>query len=444
LPAHTLISALLGVALVAQAPSGWDATLAQGQQLILDRKTPEAIALFERTVKAAPGFDGARFELGEAHRMRALELAIEGPSREKERQAHLQSAATHLRRAASAGGEYAQLTWGNLMLLYGEDELNRPSELVEVARHYVKLSPASVIGHVSLARALRATGQEMAALTTLVDARQRIAPDEAHLLAVTAVDFVATTPESRPVEFRALLDYAEPALKRAIAEDPQDRRSVMALSALLQVRAEKVETDPARRATLRRESNRLFDQFSDMNPDRSNPVAPEPSAPVEPAGFAAARQEAEALAARNQPAQAADVYRKFTTSHPGFLPAHYLRIDALVRAGKGSALAESLEAARRGVPATAESRYAAATYLFETVSRTKGIAATDANTLLDGATVVLDEALKLRPDYMEALVYKSLVLRTRARYESDAGKAAALIAEADRLRAHVTDLQNRR
>jgi hypothetical protein len=115
-----------------------------------------------------------------------------------------------------------------------------------------------------------------------------------------------------------------------------------------------------------------------------------------------------------------------------------------VRAGKGSALAESLEAARRGVPATAESRYAAATYLFETVSRTKGIAATDANTLLDGATVVLDEALKLRPDYMEALVYKSLVLRTRARYESDAGKAAALIAEADRLRAHVTDLQNRR
>jgi hypothetical protein len=439
-PTHTVISALIGLALFAQSPAGWDETSRRGQQLMLDNKTPQAIALFERVVKSAPDFDAAHYELGEAYRMRALELALQGPSQEQERQRHLGLAATHLQRAAAPAGLYEQLAWGKLMMLYGKDELNRPLELVNAARQYVRVSPSSVIGHVNLARALRTTGQDSAALAALMNARRQIAPDGAHLLAVTIVDFVATTSESRPADFKALLDYAEAPLKRAIADDPSDRQSVMAAAALFKVRAEKVETDPKRRAALLDESNRLFERFLDMNPNRG--VADAPPVPAAPAD--AARTQADALAARRQFVEAAAVYEKFTRSNPEFLPAHYLRIDALVRAGEAAAIDAALEAARRSVPATAEKRYEAATYLFDTVTHTKDIAAAEANKLLAAATVALDDALTQKPEYIEALVYKSLVLRTRAPYEPNAEKAAALTAEADRLRARVMELQKRR
>ena len=54
--------------------------------------------------------------------------------------------------------------------------------------------------------------------------------------------------------------------------------------------------------------------------------------------------------------------------------------------------------------------------------------------LLGEATGSLDAALKMRPDYMEAIVYKSLVLRLQAeRVEQDAARIKSLQAEANRL-----------
>jgi tetratricopeptide (TPR) repeat protein len=181
-----------------------------------------------------------------------------------------------------------------------------------------------------------------------------------------------------------------------------------------------------------------------MNPNRDSAVAPEPAAPAQPDGFEAARTEADALDARGQFAEAAAVYEKFTRANPEFVLAHYLRIAALVRAGQAAATDAALETARRSIPTTPEKRYEAAVYLFDAVSHTKDIAAANANKLLAEATLALDDALAIKPEYMEALVYKSLVLRTRARYEPDANKVAALTAEADRLRARVMEMQKKR
>ena len=52
--------------------------------------------------------------------------------------------------------------------------------------------------------------------------------------------------------------------------------------------------------------------------------------------------------------------------------------------------------------------------------------------LLNEASALLDEALKLRPNYMEAMVYKGVVLKQLAARERDPKRAAALRAEADR------------
>ncbi|MCK7478261.1 MAG: hypothetical protein M0C28_13275 [Candidatus Moduliflexus flocculans] len=53
----------------------------------------------------------------------------------------------------------------------------------------------------------------------------------------------------------------------------------------------------------------------------------------------------------------------------------------------------------------------------------------------------VDKALQLKPDYMEALTYKNLLLRLQANLEKDPAKQQALLKEADKLRDQALDLQ---
>ena len=55
----------------------------------------------------------------------------------------------------------------------------------------------------------------------------------------------------------------------------------------------------------------------------------------------------------------------------------------------------------------------------------------------------VDKALQLKPDYMEALTYKNLLLRLQANLEKDQAKQSALLKEADRLRDQALALQKR-
>ena len=88
---------------------------------------------------------------------------MKGPSQDATKRRQFERAAANYRRLVDRAGEYRQVALGKLMLVYGDDELNRPADLVSVARQYVQVSPASPIGHVTLAKALLATGQEPAA-----------------------------------------------------------------------------------------------------------------------------------------------------------------------------------------------------------------------------------------------------------------------------------------
>ena len=55
----------------------------------------------------------------------------------------------------------------------------------------------------------------------------------------------------------------------------------------------------------------------------------------------------------------------------------------------------------------------------------------------------VDKALQLKPDYMEALTYKNLLLRLQANLEKDQAKQSALLKEADKLRDQALALQKR-
>ena len=87
-------------------------------------------------------------------------------------------------------------------------------------------------------------------------------------------------------------------------------------------------------------------------------------------------------------------------------------------------------------------RHRAGVELWDRVNSNPKMPPAEARKLLSEAIAAFDAALKAHPDYMEALVFKSVVLRLDAtRYEKDGNRAKEMIAEADRLRARAMDLQ---
>src|SRR2546429_330554 len=58
----------------------------------------------------------------------------------------------------------------------------------------------------------------------------------------------------------------------------------------------------------------------------------------------------------------------------------------------------------------------------------------DKRTYVQKGLVAIDQAINLKPDYMEALVYKGLLLRSQALLEKDPAKQQALIKQAEALK----------
>ena len=56
----------------------------------------------------------------------------------------------------------------------------------------------------------------------------------------------------------------------------------------------------------------------------------------------------------------------------------------------------------------------------------------------------MKKALQIKPDYMEALVYKNLLLRLSANLEKDPARQKALLSEADQLRDKATALRKQK
>jgi hypothetical protein len=127
--------------------------------------------------------------------------------------------------------------------------------------------------------------------------------------------------------------------------------------------------------------------------------------------------------------------QSFITASPSFLPAHYLRLAALIMAGQSAAIDTSLSQARtamKAMKATPDTQYLAGTYLLDIVVKDKTIGEADARKVLAEALTMFDAKLKAQPT-LDALVYKGVTLKQQARFEHDPAAAKALLDEADRL-----------
>ena len=85
--------------------------------------------------------------------------------------------------------------------------------------------------------------------------------------------------------------------------------------------------------------------------------------------------------------------------------------------------------------------HALAVLYFERTFRGASLQVDDRSKLVNAGLAASDAALSYDPDYMEALVYKNLLLRLKGQLETDPAERVRLIEEADRLRSRAMTLR---
>ena len=95
-------------------------------------------------------------------------------------------------------------------------------------------------------------------------------------------------------------------------------------------------------------------------------------------------------------------------------------------------------------PNNPEAYYTIATYYWDKAYRDFRLKEPEKKEFVSQGMTAIDKALQLKPDYMEAITYKGLLLRLQATFEKDAARQTALIKEAEKLQAEAKDLQKRK
>ena len=105
---------------------------------------------------------------------------------------------------------------------------------------------------------------------------------------------------------------------------------------------------------------------------------------------------------------------------------------------------EALEERASREPNNPEAFYTIATYYWDEAYRDFKLKENEKKAYVQKGIEAVDHALQIKPDYMEALVYKNLLLRLQANLEKDTSKQQMLIKEADKLRDRAQELRKQK
>ncbi len=123
-------------------------------------------------------------------------------------------------------------------------------------------------------------------------------------------------------------------------------------------------------------------------------------------------------------------------------PAVYLTLASYYnRQGQFDKTIEALEERAAKEPNNPEAFYTISVYYWEKAYRDFKLTEKEKKSFVDKGEAAVDKALKLKSDYVEAIVYKGLLLRLQANLEKDPGKQQSLIKEAEALSAKAADLR---
>lgn len=95
-------------------------------------------------------------------------------------------------------------------------------------------------------------------------------------------------------------------------------------------------------------------------------------------------------------------------------------------------------------PNNPEAYYTIATYYWEKAYKDFRLKEPEKKDFVAKGMTAIDKALQIKPDYMDAIIYKGLLLRLQATFEKDAARQTALIKEAEKLQAQAKELQKKK
>jgi len=95
-------------------------------------------------------------------------------------------------------------------------------------------------------------------------------------------------------------------------------------------------------------------------------------------------------------------------------------------------------------PNNPEAFYAVATQYWDQAYRGVGVKEADKKTYVQKGLSAIDHTIQLKPDYVEALVYKGLLLRSQALLEKDPAKQQALIKQAESFREQADEVRKKK
>jgi tetratricopeptide (TPR) repeat protein len=126
-------------------------------------------------------------------------------------------------------------------------------------------------------------------------------------------------------------------------------------------------------------------------------------------------------------------------------PDVYVRLAGYYnRRGRFDKTIDALEQRAGKEPDNPEAYYTIATFFWDKAFRDTRLKEAQKREYVDKGIDAIDRALKIKPDYIEALVYKNLLLRLQANQEKDRTKQDALIKEANQLRDKAEELRKQK
>jgi tetratricopeptide (TPR) repeat protein len=120
----------------------------------------------------------------------------------------------------------------------------------------------------------------------------------------------------------------------------------------------------------------------------------------------------------------------------------YLQLAAYYnRRGRFDRTIDALEQRAGQEPDNPEAHYTIATFYWDKAYRDARLREIERRDYVRKGIEAIDRALRVKPDYVEALVYKNLLLRLEASQEKDRGKQELLMKEADQVRSRAEQLR---
>ena len=126
-------------------------------------------------------------------------------------------------------------------------------------------------------------------------------------------------------------------------------------------------------------------------------------------------------------------------------PAVYLTLASYYnRQGQFDKTIEALEERAAKEPNNPEAFYTISVYYWEKAYRDFKLTEKEKKAFVDKGEAAVDKALKLKADYVEAIVYKGLLLRLQATLEKDPARQQSFIKEAEVLSAKAADIRKQK